>query len=427
NNPMNRTDPSGNFFKEIGDFFKKVGDGIAEGVGKVRKAWDNSSVGKVVNPFFIATEKTVKGAIGNMFSDSMSQPIYTNTATSNNMREVNKAIKNSWISAVTTPVVLRADRLKKKYEALWSGNSKKQLADQWADLYIILKEQNRSESEIESKKLEFIKKYCERNNLDYLDIIKSKSFAQEVEKSISEVRKIKEADEANFVADGLNAVNSATGRLISKLVENAAISFNFLARAMKQNPAVSAFIGAGSVYLAVLGAGGSAGGLVGALGGGANAIAVSSTSVLLTGAATVLLPISVIFLASVLYVSAVDVTKVSNSTDSSGNLTDESNSSDKGTGNKTPDDLVSDATETTDGSSSTTRNFEKTGDYNTAELEFNNLGPENVKEIQTQYGPGKQGTLSDGTSVSLRPGSRTGGSTIEIIFSKRNIWKIRFN
>jgi hypothetical protein len=51
---------------------------------------------------------------------------------------------------------------------------------------------------------------------------------------------------------------------------------------------------------------------------------------------------------------------------------------------------------------------------------------EKVKDIQTKFGPGKQGFLNDGTSVSIRPGSNTGGSTMEIIFSKRNQWKIRY-
>lgn len=55
------------------------------------------------------------------------------------------------------------------------------------------------------------------------------------------------------------------------------------------------------------------------------------------------------------------------------------------------------------------------------------MKPQNVKEIKTQYGPGKQGTLSDGTSVTVRPGSGTAGSTIDIRFSGNKIWKIRYN
>ncbi len=50
----------------------------------------------------------------------------------------------------------------------------------------------------------------------------------------------------------------------------------------------------------------------------------------------------------------------------------------------------------------------------------------NIKEIQTKYGPGKVGTLSDGTTVVARQGSTTGGATLEVKVSKNKVYKIRY-
>lgn len=58
--------------------------------------------------------------------------------------------------------------------------------------------------------------------------------------------------------------------------------------------------------------------------------------------------------------------------------------------------------------------------------DFESLNPSNIKDIQTQYGPGKVGTLSDGTKVVARQGSTTGGPTLEITVSKKKIFKIRY-
>lgn len=96
-------------------------------------------------------------------------------------------------------------------------------------------------------------------------------------------------------------------------------------------------------------------------------------------------------------------------------------------GPKTSNGVISNVTKTTNGASKVTRNFEKVGDYSTAEADFNSMQPQNVKNIQTQYGPGKSGTLSDGLPISVRPGSGTGGSTIDIKFSGSNKWKIIYN
>lgn len=49
-----------------------------------------------------------------------------------------------------------------------------------------------------------------------------------------------------------------------------------------------------------------------------------------------------------------------------------------------------------------------------------------IKEIQTKYGTGYVGTLSDGTTVVARPGSSTGGATLEINISNSKVYKIRY-
>ena len=72
------------------------------------------------------------------------------------------------------------------------------------------------------------------------------------------------------------------------------------------------------------------------------------------------------------------------------------------------------------------RNLEKSGGYGKALEDFKALQPKKVKEIDTQYGKGKFGTLSDGTTISVRPGSKTGGSTIEIKVPGQRLIKIRY-
>lgn len=49
-----------------------------------------------------------------------------------------------------------------------------------------------------------------------------------------------------------------------------------------------------------------------------------------------------------------------------------------------------------------------------------------MKDIQTKYGFGKVGTLSDGTKVVARQGSTTGGATLEIKISNSKVYKIRY-
>ena len=92
---------------------------------------------------------------------------------------------------------------------------------------------------------------------------------------------------------------------------------------------------------------------------------------------------------------------------------------------KSIDDILDGAEETTN-NAGIARNFEKTGGYEKTLEDFNALQPSNVKDIQTQYGPGKVGYLEDGTTVVARPGSKTGGATLEIKISNKKIYKIRY-
>ena len=94
-------------------------------------------------------------------------------------------------------------------------------------------------------------------------------------------------------------------------------------------------------------------------------------------------------------------------------------------GAKSIDDILDGAEETTN-NAGIARNFEKTGGYEKTLEDFNALQPSNVKDIQTQYGPGKVGYLEDGTTVVARPGSQTGGATLEIKISNKKIYKIRY-
>jgi len=89
------------------------------------------------------------------------------------------------------------------------------------------------------------------------------------------------------------------------------------------------------------------------------------------------------------------------------------------------DNIISNAIETTSGSG-IARNFESTGGFNQTLADFDSLNPVNVKEITTQYGTGKYGILSDGTKLVARPGSMTGGATLEIKISNKIIYKIRY-
>ena len=98
---------------------------------------------------------------------------------------------------------------------------------------------------------------------------------------------------------------------------------------------------------------------------------------------------------------------------------------DKGGGNKSVNDIISNLPETTNGKG-VARNFEATNGFEQTIKDFDSLGPIDVKEIQTKYGLGKVGKLSDGTTVVARPGSKTGGPTLEIKVSNSKVYKIRY-
>ena len=91
----------------------------------------------------------------------------------------------------------------------------------------------------------------------------------------------------------------------------------------------------------------------------------------------------------------------------------------------TIDDLINGLKETTNGKG-IARNFEASGGYEQTLKDFEALNPTNVKDIQTKYGSGKVGILSDGTKVVARQGSTTGGATLEIKVSNSKVYKVRY-
>ncbi len=93
--------------------------------------------------------------------------------------------------------------------------------------------------------------------------------------------------------------------------------------------------------------------------------------------------------------------------------------------NKTISDIIDNLPETTNGRG-VARNFESAGGFNQTLKDFDSLNPIDVKEIQTQYGMGRVGKLGNGTTVIARPGSTTGGATLEIRVSNSKVYKIRY-
>ena len=109
-----------------------------------------------------------------------------------------------------------------------------------------------------------------------------------------------------------------------------------------------------------------------------------------------------------------------------GNITRVNNGTRVGdVGSSIVDDIIKGLEETTNGKR-IARNFESSGGYERILKDFDKLNPNNIKEIQTQYGTGKVGTLSDDTKVVARPGSKTGGVTLEIKESNSKVYKIRY-
>ena len=71
-------------------------------------------------------------------------------------------------------------------------------------------------------------------------------------------------------------------------------------------------------------------------------------------------------------------------------------------------------------------NIEKSGGFKKALKDLKKFKPKKVKNIQTKYGNGKFAKLDDGTTISVRPGSNTGGATLEITISNTKKYKIRY-
>jgi len=101
-------------------------------------------------------------------------------------------------------------------------------------------------------------------------------------------------------------------------------------------------------------------------------------------------------------------------------------------GAKPKTDAEKERDELLDGAKGTTskkgksKNYEKGGGDKKAQEDFDNLDLKDVKDINTKYGPGKQGKDSDGNTVVYRPGSNTGGSTVEIQLPGGKFIKIRY-
>ena len=72
------------------------------------------------------------------------------------------------------------------------------------------------------------------------------------------------------------------------------------------------------------------------------------------------------------------------------------------------------------------RNFEKSGGYKKALKDFKKFKAKKVEDISTKYGNGKYAELDDGTTISVRPGSKTGGATLEIKIPGQRLIKIRY-
>lgn len=92
---------------------------------------------------------------------------------------------------------------------------------------------------------------------------------------------------------------------------------------------------------------------------------------------------------------------------------------------KTVEEILKDSKDTTRPKGKA-KNYEKSGGMDQAVDDFKSLKPKKSKEISTKYGDGLYGVLEDGTIISVRPGSETGGATLEIKIPGKAIKKIRY-
>ena len=97
----------------------------------------------------------------------------------------------------------------------------------------------------------------------------------------------------------------------------------------------------------------------------------------------------------------------------------------KTTGNENVDKLIEDLPESTT-SKGGTRNFDSSGGYSQTLADFNSLELTDVHGIKTNFGDGLMGILDGIIKVIARPGSKTGGPTLEFDFSKSKHIKIRY-
>ena len=72
------------------------------------------------------------------------------------------------------------------------------------------------------------------------------------------------------------------------------------------------------------------------------------------------------------------------------------------------------------------KEFIKKGGFKEALTDFESLELSNIKEIETKFGTGKVGQLSDGSTVSVRPGSSGGKATLQFNPAEGKSIKIRF-
>ncbi|MCU7866741.1 MAG: RHS repeat-associated core domain-containing protein, partial [Candidatus Thiodiazotropha sp. (ex Lucinoma borealis)] len=74
-----------------------------------------------------------------------------------------------------------------------------------------------------------------------------------------------------------------------------------------------------------------------------------------------------------------------------------------------------------------TTQWEKDGGFDQANDDFDGLNPDNVRPINTKYGPSRTGTLPDGRSVVVRPGSSDGRPTLEVRKPNGRGHEVRYN
>jgi hypothetical protein len=159
------------------------------------------------------------------------------------------------------------------------------------------------------------------------------------------------------------------------------------------------------------------GGTVGTIGGSGATIVTSPTGV---G--------GIAFSAATAYSGSVAVNSANNFSTDFSRVFSSSGPSTEGAGKAASiEDILKGANESTNGKG-IARNFDKSGGFEQTLKDFESLDldPATVKDIQTKYGPGKVGKLRDGTTVVARPGSSTGGPTLEITVSNSKVYKVRY-